>query len=75
MKHYRRIDVTDEAIVNEFICTEQIYKVSDPIRIVIKKLVSEHQGKLFVFRANCYFQGNFSPPLSKMPSRTPMIGR
>ena len=49
--------------------------VSDPIRIVLKKLVSGHQGKLFVFRANCNFQGNFSDPLSKMPSRTPMIGR
>jgi len=67
--------VIDEAVINESKCTEQIYKVSNPIRIVLKKLVSEHQGKLFVFRANCYFRGNFSDPLSKMPSRTPMTGR
>jgi len=26
MQHYRRIDVTDDAVINEFNCTEQIYK-------------------------------------------------
>jgi len=27
---------------------------------------------LFVFRTNCYFQGNFFHPSGKIPSRTPM---
>jgi len=41
-------------------------KVSGPIRI---KLKSYFQGKLFILRANCYFQGKcFPPPPSKMPS-------
>jgi len=26
MQHDRRIDVTDEAVINEINCTEQIYK-------------------------------------------------
>ena len=26
MQHYRRIDVTDEAVINEVNCIEQIYK-------------------------------------------------
>jgi len=26
MQHYRRIDFTDEAVINEFNCTEQIYQ-------------------------------------------------
>jgi len=41
-KSYRRIDVTDEAVVNEFNCIEQVYMrlISGPIRIKLKKLVS-----------------------------------
>jgi len=42
-----------------------LQEVSDPVRIVLKKFVSGHQGKLFIFRANCYFQGNFSAPSAK----------
>ena len=56
---------------------KDLHKVSGPIRI---KLKSYFQGKLFIFRANCYFQGKllfsgqiFSAPSRKMPSRTPMI--
>ena len=29
-------------------------------------------GQIVIFGANCYFQGNFFRPPSKMPSRTPM---
>ena len=36
------------------------HKVSGPIQI---KLKSKFQGKLSIFRANCYFQGKFFPPL------------
>jgi len=45
-----------------------LYKVSSPIRI---KLKSYFQGKLFIFRANCYFPGqNFSaPPIICLPVR------
>jgi len=53
----------------------QLYKtnlqeVLGPIRI---KLKSYFQGKLFIFRIYCYFQGKVFPPPSKMPSRTPMV--
>jgi len=58
MQRYGRIDAPDEAVINEFNSIEQIYKVSGPIRI---KLRSYFQGKLFIFRANCYFQGKFFP--------------
>jgi len=51
-----------------------LHNVSDPLRIKVK---SWFQGKLFIFRENCYFQGKlFSAlPPSKMPSRTLMTTR
>jgi len=41
MQGYRRIDVTYEAVINEFNYIEQLYKgFSGPIGIKLKKLVS-----------------------------------
>jgi len=46
--------------------TNSTLYITGPIRIRQK---SYFQGKLFIFRANCYFQGKFLRPPSKMPSR------
>ena len=46
-----------------------LQEVSGPIRI---KLKSYFQGKLFIFRANCYFQSKFfrpRPPVKCLPVR------
>jgi len=47
-----------------------LHEASGPIRI---KLKTYFQGKPFIFIANCYFQGNFFRPPSKIPSRTLML--
>jgi len=50
-------------------CVQDLHKISDPIRIKLKSLF---QGKLSIFRANCYFHGKCFRPPSKIPSRTLM---
>ena len=40
MQRYRRIDLTYQAVINKFNNVEQIYEVSGPIRIKLKKLAS-----------------------------------
>ena len=70
MQRYGRIDAPDEAVINEFNSTEQIYiRFQAPLGL----------SKKVIFRAHCLFLGQmaifseniFSPP-SKMLSRTPM---
>jgi len=71
MQRYGRIDVTEEAVINESNCTEQIYiRFHAPYRL----------NEKISFRAIVYFLGKllfsgqvFSTPPSKMPSRTPMV--
>jgi len=59
MQRYRRIDVTYEAVINAFNYLEQIYK---RFQAQFGLKWSWFQGKLFIFTANCYFQGKFFPP-------------
>ena len=70
MQRYGRIDVTEEAVINEFNSIEQIYiRFQGPFGL----------NKNFTFRANCLSFGHivisrtkfFRPP-NKMFSRTPM---
>ena len=67
MQRHRRIDVTDEAVIDEFSCIYSrtyLQEVSGFIRIKLKKLVS---GQIVVFWANV-----FRSP-SKILSRTPVF--
>jgi len=58
MQRYGRIDAPDEAVTNELNCIKQIYiRFQAPYRLN-KKV--KFQGKLFIFRENCYFQGKLS---------------
>ena len=71
MLRYRRTDVTEEVLINEFNCIEQIHiRFQAPFGL----------NQKVRFRTNCLFLGqivsfraNFFRPPSKMPSRTPMF--
>jgi len=58
MLRYGRIDVTDEAVINEFNCIEQIY-IRFQAPFGLNKKVSFRANCLFL-RKNCYFQGKLS---------------
>jgi len=77
MQRYGRIDVTEEAVINEFNCMKRIY-IRFPVQFGLNKKISFWAnclclGQIVIFRANCHFQCKFFPLPSKMPSRMPMI--
>jgi len=55
-----RIEVTDEAVINEFNCVEQIYKRFQA-QFGLNKKVSFRANFLFLGQI-VYFQGKFFPP-------------